>query len=449
MSDQDTDVLVVGGSLAGCATAVLMARMGARVTLLERHARPQAHKALCTHFIQASAWPALSMLGLDRLIEEAGGLRNAIELHTPHGWIGDHLGASPDGGALHGYNIRRAVLDPLVRQLAASTPGVTVLTGMSARQVIMEGDSVVGVQAEGQGVTRRWRARLVVAADGRASELATQAGAPLKTSPNTRHALAVPMRQVGLRRGLRSQMWMTGPEVLYSFPNDDGVTVLAWMAPQAQMAPIDRAQALDALRARLAQMPDAPDLTQAVPDGECMKVKDFPNQWRPPVWHGMALVGDAAASLDYMHGVGCGWAFQTAAWLAETAGPNLHAPQALAQGLQAYARRHEAMLGRHRFFIHDFARRLDFNPVERLLFAAAARDPACAHVAMRVAARMDSPWSLLSPANLWRSLRAVGRTGGWRSGTADTRLPLRDADLAWPAAMTQAAQAQVHARVQA
>ena len=67
-------------------------------------------------------------------------------------------------------------------------------------------------------------------------------------------------------------------------------------------------------------LPDAPDLSQAQVASELVMVKDHPNQWRPPVWRGMALVGDAAASLDYVHGVGCGWAMQTSAWLADAIG---------------------------------------------------------------------------------------------------------------------------------
>ncbi len=48
------DVAIVGASLAGCAAAILFAREGLRVALIERHKNPTAYKTLCTHFIQAS-----------------------------------------------------------------------------------------------------------------------------------------------------------------------------------------------------------------------------------------------------------------------------------------------------------------------------------------------------------------------------------------------------------
>jgi choline dehydrogenase-like flavoprotein len=133
MSTQVFDVVVVGASLAGCTTAVLLAREGVKVAVVERHAKPDTHKQLCTHFIQASALPVLQRLGVDRLIEEAGGVRNPIEIHSPSGWMGFHLGSRPDGGPHYGYNIRRLRLDPMMRDLAAGTPGVTMLTGTSAK----------------------------------------------------------------------------------------------------------------------------------------------------------------------------------------------------------------------------------------------------------------------------------------------------------------------------
>ena len=51
------DVAVVGASVAGCTTAALLGRAGAKVALLEQRPDPGAYKTVCTHFIQASATP--------------------------------------------------------------------------------------------------------------------------------------------------------------------------------------------------------------------------------------------------------------------------------------------------------------------------------------------------------------------------------------------------------
>ena len=44
---------------------------------------------------------------------------------------------------------------------------------------------------------------------------------------------------------------------------------------------------------------------------------DMTNRVRVPVAPGLALVGDAALATDPLFGVGCGWAFQSAEWLAD------------------------------------------------------------------------------------------------------------------------------------
>ena len=69
------DAVIVGASLAGCATAIALGRAGASVALVEKRPDPAAFKRICSHFIQASAVPALDRLGLLEPIVEAGGVR--------------------------------------------------------------------------------------------------------------------------------------------------------------------------------------------------------------------------------------------------------------------------------------------------------------------------------------------------------------------------------------
>ncbi|MEU5547230.1 FAD-dependent monooxygenase [Streptomyces sioyaensis] len=53
----DYDVVISGASLAGSAAAILLARRGVRIALLERYSDPEAHKVLCTHSLTANAYP--------------------------------------------------------------------------------------------------------------------------------------------------------------------------------------------------------------------------------------------------------------------------------------------------------------------------------------------------------------------------------------------------------
>src|SRR2546429_7013600 len=122
------EVAVVGASLAGCTPATLLARQGARVAILERHADPDFYKVLCTHFIQASATPTIERLGLAEKIEAAGGVRNRLEVWSRYGWLRPELG-SDYAHPKYGYGIRRGKPDPMLRRLAAATAGRGPLLG--------------------------------------------------------------------------------------------------------------------------------------------------------------------------------------------------------------------------------------------------------------------------------------------------------------------------------
>lgn len=165
------DVAVVGSGIAGSAAAALLGQAGLTVALIERHRSADAFKALCTHHIMACATPTIRRLGLDRTIEAAGGIRNSLDGYTPWGWVM----APPD--APHGYSIRRQKLDPMLRRLAADTPGVDLMLGQRVTGLVDDAGSVRGVRVRDvTGAELTVHARLVVGADGAGSAAARLAG---------------------------------------------------------------------------------------------------------------------------------------------------------------------------------------------------------------------------------------------------------------------------------
>src|SRR5688500_9939965 len=162
------DVVVVGASIAGCTAARLFALAGAQVALVDRRPDPDAYKVLCTHNILSSATPTIERLGLSALLDARGAVRAHQEIWSPHGgWI-----RSP-ADVPHGYCVTRATLDPMLRELAAATPGVDLLLGRAAVRLLEDGDRVAGVELQARdGDVRSLRARLVVGADGRHSTVA-------------------------------------------------------------------------------------------------------------------------------------------------------------------------------------------------------------------------------------------------------------------------------------
>lgn len=272
--DGTFDVVIVGAGLAGCTVARLFALEGLHVALVEHHADMAAFKQLCTHYIQASATPTLRRLGLDRLIEDAGGLRNGVDIWTRYGWTGNIAPLDANDEPVFGYNIQRRTLDPMLRQLTTDTPGVTSLLGCGVRALAIRDGGVTGVEIGGRrmGVVT---ASLVVGADGRNSPLAALAGIKPTSSENSRFGAIRAYRGVALRRGTCSQMWLRGPETSYVFPNDGGVTVIAYMATKDRLDGF-RTNPGDALERSMATFPDAPDLSAAEPLGNALLVKDYP-----------------------------------------------------------------------------------------------------------------------------------------------------------------------------
>ncbi|WP_411111142.1 FAD-dependent monooxygenase [Streptomyces sp. c-19] len=89
--------------------------------------------------------------------------------------------AAPGGPELrYAYNVRRSTLDPLIRSLAAETPGVDLLLGHQVTGLVREAGRTVGVRASTPGGEREIRARLVVGADGKDSAVAKFAEVPTR-----------------------------------------------------------------------------------------------------------------------------------------------------------------------------------------------------------------------------------------------------------------------------
>ena len=397
------DVAIVGASIAGSTAAILMGRAGLRVALIERRTKPDAYKVLCTHYIQSSATPTIQRLGLAEHIEAEGAIRNEPEMWCRWGWI------LPPGERPHGYNVRRQTLDPILRNLAAQTPGVELRPGERVTELIKSDEAIAGVVAKSSaGNERSIETRLVVGADGRRSTVARLAGVREKTAPNDRAAYFAHYTGVSSASGTRSQIWLLEPDVAFMHPNDGGITLLAAMPAQARLAAF-KEDSEAALLNQFDGLPRGPDMTHAQRVTSVIGTVDYPIIERPAIPRsGLALAGDAKLSTDPLWGVGCGWAFQMGEWLADAVVPALSGHGDLSAGLRRYSRECRAIKG-HQAFIADFARARPYNLMERLTFSAAARDEAFAAHLDAFGSRRIPVRQFLSPAALthaaWVNLR--------------------------------------------
>lgn len=386
----DYDAVVVGASLAGCAAAIQLGRAGLRVAVIEKQPDPQAFKRMCSHFIQASGVPAIERLGLLEEIEAAGGLRPQIHMWTKWGWI-----EAPPERAGRGLNLRREVLDPMVRSTAAATPGVEMLLGWSAERLLREGGGFGGVVARNrEGTELELRGRLTIGADGRDSKVAELSAVPVKTYPHNRIAYGGYFEGPPPQFSPDSSVWFLDPHWAAAFPTDSDLTFYAAM-PTKDRLPEFKADPEAALIKFVADVPEAPPILESRAIEPVLGKLDMTNRMRKPVAPGLALIGDAALATDPLFGVGCGWAFQSAEWLAGAVRPALQGEESLEQGLERYRRRHARELRGHAFLIHDYANGRHLSPPERLMFSAAARDPRTAELFDTLGSRRKRPQQVM------------------------------------------------------
>lgn len=399
----DFDAVVVGASLAGCATAIHLGRAGHRVALVDKRPDPDAFKRVCGHFIQSSAGPALGRLGVLAELEAAGAARGHARVWTPYGWFAD----PPGERRRTSLSIRREVLDPLLRRRAAETPGVELLLGhaLTGTSRAQEGRRVE--LSRGPALT----ARLLVGADGRGSRTAALAGVRTRTSPNARFAYWGYFEGPPLGTGASVHIWFHGRDVGIATPTDAGL-MLYVAFPGHERAKAFKRDIEGELRAFVGALLDAPPIAESRLVGPLVGKLDLTNEWRNPAGPALALVGDAALAADPVGAIGCGWALQSAEWLAEAVSPALRGERRLPAALRAYRRRHRRALLGHSLMAADASRARPPAPPQRLLFAAAVHDPVTAARVADFAAREILPHQLLSPRTLSRAALVMARARG-------------------------------------
>jgi 2-polyprenyl-6-methoxyphenol hydroxylase-like FAD-dependent oxidoreductase len=175
-ADAAYDVVVVGGRAAGAATALLLARRGLHVLLVDR--RRHGSDTLSTHALMRAGVLQLSRWGLlDRVIAAGTPAIRRTTFRYAHDTVPIAIKPSPGVDAL--YAPRRTVLDSILVDAAAAA-GAEVRFGIAVADVERDQDGIVtGVvgRVRGGGVFRA-AARVVVGADGIYSTIADRVRAP-------------------------------------------------------------------------------------------------------------------------------------------------------------------------------------------------------------------------------------------------------------------------------
>jgi flavin-dependent dehydrogenase len=197
------DVLIVGAGPAGSVAAIVLARAGARVRLIDRAAFPR--DKLCGDTLNPGTLAVLRRLGLADAVESAGLEVEGMRVTGEGGF--DLTARYPRG--LRGRAITRRRFDQLLVETAIAA-GVRFEPSVAAHAVVADRDRLQGVVCATNGRRRELLARVTIAADGRHSTLAFGLGLARHPDQPRRWAVgayfenpgpAAPVGEMHIRRG--------------------------------------------------------------------------------------------------------------------------------------------------------------------------------------------------------------------------------------------------------
>jgi flavin-dependent dehydrogenase len=323
------DAIVVGARVAGSPTAMLLARKGHRVLLVDRAGFPS--DTLSTHYIHQSGVASLERWGLLPRIEATGA--PAIRNYTLDVGPFALQGAPPPLGDVDAaYSVRRHVLDQILVEAAAEA-GAEVRQHFPVDEILTEGGRVTGVRS--RDTTEQ--ARIVIGADGLNSVVARSVDAPTYNDHGTLTCAYYTYWDGVEMDGV--ELYPRPGRMIVAAPTNDGqvVTIVLWPSPEFHdvRADVER-RFLEALEL-------APGLAERVRGGtrtdRFRGTAQLPNFYRRPHGDGWALVGDAGYHKDPILALGIGDAFRDAELLAEAVDAGLAGRAPLANALAGYEQR--------------------------------------------------------------------------------------------------------------
>ncbi|MEP6662014.1 MAG: NAD(P)/FAD-dependent oxidoreductase [Acidimicrobiales bacterium] len=398
---KDYDVIVTGARCAGSPTAMLLARKGYRVLVVDRASFPS--DTLSTHLIHAPGVAALNRWGLLDEVVATG----CPPIDTYAFNFGPFTIAGtprPSDGISTAYAPRRTVLDKVLVD-AADHAGAEVRERFTVDDIVFEDGAVVGIRGHGKdGKPVLERARVVIGADGRNSHVA-KAVKPEQYNEK-------PMLQWSYYTywsGLPVDGFETyiRPDRGWGFfPTNDGLTLLIVGWPYAE----SKAYKADAEANYLKTLELVPELAERV--RAATRVERFaggsvPNFFRKPYGPGWALVGDAGYNKDPITAQGISDAFSDAEMCSAALDQSFSGERSFEDAMSAWHRTRDA----HAAPIYEFTTQLatlEAPPPEmQQLLGAVHRDRDAMNSFVSVVAGTVSPVEFFDPQNIGRIMSAA------------------------------------------
>jgi flavin-dependent dehydrogenase len=311
------DAIVVGARVAGTAAAIMLARSGHRVLLLDKAGFPS--DTLSTHIVLAGGARVLHRMGVLEHLERAGGVRFE-RMRTAGPGFDYTADLRIEGDDLRGICLGRSRMDAAMVEVARSHAGVTMRERMRVTDLIIDGGDIVGVRAEDGAGAHEFHAPIVIGADGMRSTVARIAHQRIGAFARQDVPCARAYYYGYYRGAARENL---GEDLLTEFETsagaahlvcrcEDGLVVAAAAFDAAEMRGF-RTDLIANLNRHLgSSLVVSAILRGATLASKVLSTGLLMNTWCDPVANGALLIGDAGLHVDPLFGQGHSLALMSA-----------------------------------------------------------------------------------------------------------------------------------------
>jgi flavin-dependent dehydrogenase len=306
MADNRYDAIVVGARCAGSPVAMLLAREGYRVLVVDRATFPS--DTMSTHVVQPQGIAALRRWGLLDALTATG--------CPPIGTYTFDFGPFTISGSPGtpespvAYCPRRIVLDQVLVD-AASEAGAEVREGFTVEEIVVDEGRVVGVRGHGKdGPTVVEHAQVVIGADGRHS-LVAEAVKPDHYHDKPQLLCGYYAYWSGLDTENHFATYVRPNRGWALCPTNDGLTMVVAGWPFAEFI-ANRTDVEGNYLRNFDLAPEFADRIRSATRESRIVGTAVANRFRRPFGPGWALVGDAGYNKDFITAQGISDAFRDA-----------------------------------------------------------------------------------------------------------------------------------------
>jgi 2-polyprenyl-6-methoxyphenol hydroxylase-like FAD-dependent oxidoreductase len=352
MSTESHDAIVVGARCAGSPTAMLLARKGYRVLLLDKATFPS--DTMSTHHVHPPGVAALERWGLLERLEVTG--CPPVETYSfDFGPLTISGSPRPIDGIARGYCSRRTVLDKLLAD-AAVEAGAELREGFTVDEILASDGTVTGIRGHAKGgadVTER--AKVVIGADGKHSLVAKTVKPEQYNERRSHLAMYYAYWSDLPAGGFDTFIRAENRRGWAAIPTHDDLTVLPFGWPVEEF----KANRGDIEGNFFAAMDFAPEFAEHVRaaqrESKFIGSADLPGYFRKPFGPGWALLGDAGYHKNPITAMGINDAFRDAELVTDALDGAFSGRQSYEDGMNDYQQTRDREAGPIYEFTDDFA----------------------------------------------------------------------------------------------